>query len=106
MLLSVFDLIWALVRGCWQIVSAVLELVGRLFGASVEFLCRVVDKAWDLLTRPFSWGLGQLLDISVWSSMDIGGMFGWVMARLLVLVMLVGLVALAVNLYRRCKKAI
>ena len=106
MLMWIFDLVWALVEGCWQILSAVLGLAGRLFGASVEFVCRAADKVWDLLTRPFSWGLGQLLDISVWSTMDIGGMFGWVLTRLLVLVMLVGLAALAVNLYRRCKKAI
>lgn len=105
MLLTIFDVIGALAEGCWTVMGFVLGLVGRGIGGSLEFLFRAVDKAWDLLTRPFSWGVGQLLDISVWSSMDLGGMFAWVLVRLLGLVALAGLAALVVNLYRRCKKA-
>ncbi len=98
MLLSIFDVIGSLAGGCWKVLGFVLELAGRVIGAGIEFVFWGLDKAWDLMTLPFTWGVGHLFDIS--------GIFCWVFIRLLVLVALAGLAALALNLYRRYKKAL
>lgn len=98
MLLSVFDLIGRMLGFGWNLLSWLLDLSVRFFGAVLDFSMRAVGAVCRVFLTPFSWAAGRFWDG------DLRSIFGLLMWVLLGACVFLALLALGENAYRRFRR--
>ena len=97
MTLSIFDFFFSLLGYGWKLLAWFADLSLCIFSAVFEFGVKAVSAVFDLLLMPFTHGLEHL-----WNAAGaLGGLLGWVMGLLLTACLLLGLMAVGKNAFRR-----
>ena len=99
--MSIFSVAVSLWEYAWRFIGWVLEILWKLVTGSLHMGFKLVTGVADLLLRPFSWGIDRLWDVGVQGGQGLWSVFGWVLSALLTACLLIALLAVAGNAYRR-----